>query len=90
MGGVDRTDRALEASILALLDARDHGRTICPSEAARAVAADLGRDDWRALMDAARRAAGRLVTAGRVVVTQRGEPVDPLTASGPIRVGHAR
>ncbi|WP_245155055.1 DUF3253 domain-containing protein [Nocardioides sp. 1609] len=87
---MDRTDRALEASILALLDARDVGKTICPSEAARAVAADLGRDDWRALMDAARRAAARLLAAGQVVVTQRGEAVDPLTASGPIRIGDAR
>jgi hypothetical protein len=89
-------DRALERQILALLAERADGRTICPSEAARAVHAELhpeaGQDaaeGWRELMEPARRAAARLVEAGAVVVTQRGEVVDPATARGPIRLGRA-
>ena len=75
--------RALEESIRSLLAAR--AGTICPSEAARAVA---GEDEaaWRPLMPAAREAAGRLADAGEVEVTQRGEVVDVRTARGPVRV----
>lgn len=78
---LDDTDRALEAAILELLERRAAGATICPSEAARAVAAD-----WRPLLEPARQAARRLVAAGRLEITQRGRPVDPSTARGPIRL----
>lgn len=79
------SDQALEESILALLEARPRGATICPSEAARMVG---GADEavWRPLMEPARRAARRLVIAGRVEITQAGHVVDPSTAKGPIRV----
>jgi hypothetical protein len=75
-------DRELEAAIDALLDKRPAGATICPSEAARAVAPD----DWRELMEPARRAARRLVADGRVDITQGGRVVDGSTAKGPIRI----
>jgi hypothetical protein len=75
-------DRALEASILALLADRAMTATACPSEAARAV----GGDDWRDLMEPARRAARRLVARGEIDVTQGGSVVDPSTARGPIRL----
>jgi hypothetical protein len=76
------TDRALERVVLALLEQRAAGATICPSEAARAV----GGEDWRPLMEPARRAARRLVERGEVEITQGGNVVDPSTARGPIRV----
>ena len=76
------TDRALEQAVLSLLDARAEGATICPSEAARAV----GAQDWRDLMEPARAAARRLVAAGAVEITQKGQVVDPLGAKGPIRI----
>lgn len=85
-------DKALESRILALLEARGEGRTICPSEAAREVFAEThpdaagGSEGWRELMEPARRAAARLVESGAVVVTQRGEVVDLATARGPIRL----
>ena len=82
---VTDTDRALEASIRSLLDSRKGGATICPSEAAR----EVGGEDWRDLMEPARRAARRLVAAGEVEVTQGGKVVDPSTAKGPIRVRRA-
>ncbi len=43
-------------------------------------------DDWRPLMERARVAARRLVAAGEVEITQKGQVVDPSTAKGPIRV----
>lgn len=82
---VSDTDRDLEASILDLLDQRKVGATICPSEAARTV----GGDDWRELMEPARRAARRLVDTGEVEITQQGRVVDPSTAKGPIRIRKA-
>lgn len=66
--GVNRTDRALQQTILRLLEHRPAGRSICPSEAARAV----NPDGWRRLMEPARRAARRLVSEGRLEMTQSG------------------
>ena len=77
-------DSDLEAAILELLAGRAGGASICPSEAARAVAE--GEDTWKELMEPARRAARRLVAAGEVEITQKGRVVDPSTAKGPIRV----
>lgn len=80
-------DVALEAAIVELLSRRSAGATICPSEAARAVASeDGGERAWRDLMEPARRAARRLVAQGRVEITQGGRVVDPSTAKGPIRI----
>ena len=83
-------DEALEATILELLGGRGAGKTICPSEAARAVAgAADGRDDratWEPLMGPARAAARRLVAAGKIVITQGGQVVDGSTARGAIRL----
>ncbi|MFD9027282.1 DUF3253 domain-containing protein [Streptomyces parvulus] len=85
----ERTVRRLERAVLELLERRSPDATICPSDAARAVYE--GDDDgWRDLMEPARRAAGRLAEAGEVTVTQRGRPVDPATARGPVRIGRAR
>ncbi len=78
-------DQRLEATILGLLAARAATSTICPSDAARAV----GGEQWRDLMEPARRAARRLVDAGEVVITQGGSVVDPATAKGPIRIRRA-
>jgi hypothetical protein len=80
------TDRAeLEVAILRLLAERGAGKTICPSDAARAVG---GEDEarWRALMEPAREAARKLEAAGKIVVTQRGRVVDASTAKGAIRL----
>ena len=76
----------LERTIDGLLDQRRTGMSICPSEAARAV----DPEGWRALLPAARAAAGRLAAAGDVEVTQRGEVVDVATARGPVRIRRPR
>ena len=74
----------LREAILQLLARRGPDKTICPSDAARAVAGGA----FRPLMDQTRQVAAELRETGQIVVTQRGEPVDPLTARGPIRLGH--
>ncbi|MFG2576909.1 DUF3253 domain-containing protein [Streptomyces sp. NPDC048481] len=90
MGESEReTGRRLERAILELLERRGPAKTICPSDAARAVYE--GDDDgWRDLMEPVRLAARRLVTAGEVEITQAGRPVEPDTARGPIRIRRAR
>ena len=72
---------AVEDTILALLARRDEGKTICPSEAARALAAD-----WRALMPEVREKAYAMADRGELEVTQKGEVVDGRAARGPIRL----
>lgn len=80
--GLTDEDRALEQAIIALLDDRARGATICPSEAARRV--DAAR--MKALMEPVRRAARRLEAKGMLDITQKGRVVDPSTARGPIRL----
>ncbi len=82
-------DAALEKAIMELLAERGAGKTICPSEAARRVAGSEERADWEPLMQPARAAARRLQAAGRLVITQKGQRVDPSRAKGPIRLGRA-
>jgi hypothetical protein len=68
-----------ERAIAALLERRGPGRTICPSEAARALA-----DDFRPLMDDVRRVADAM---DDVEITQKGRVVEDLDAArGPIRL----
>ena len=83
---MDDVDARLERTIGELLDQRRPEASICPSDAARAV----DPAGWRDLMPAARAAAGRLVEAGRVEVTQGGEVVDVATARGPVRIRRPR
>lgn len=75
---------ALRAAILKIARARGVEKTLCPSEAARAVAGEGG--DWRILMDETRAVAATLVDEGRIDVTQKGKVVEIATARGPIRL----
>lgn len=71
-----------EALILSLLSQRARGATLCPSEIARA----HSPEDWRGMLESVRRAARRLAAKGEVVITQKGQRVDPSHAKGPIRI----
>jgi hypothetical protein len=75
------------AAILELLAARGPEKTICPSEAARALA---GAGDFRPYMEPVRDAAAKLAGAGRIEVTQKGEPVKIDEVRGPIRLRETR
>lgn len=75
----------IQAVILSLAAERGPGKTICPSEAARALA---GPDPqaWSRLMPAVRRAAIDLMRAGRIVITRNGRAVDPDDFKGVYRI----
>jgi hypothetical protein len=74
---VQAPDDAQIAAVLRALAAQRTGGSFCPSEAARALA-----QDWRPLMSEVRRVAAEI----GLRATQKGVPVDPLTARGPIRL----
>jgi uncharacterized protein DUF3253 len=69
--------------ILDLARERGPSKSICPSDAARAV----GGERWRDLMNDARDAARELARDGAVVITQGDDVLDPdATWRGPIRI----
>lgn len=76
-----KAPNSYEQDILELLRQRGAGKTICPSEI---LSEDLKNN--KSLMEDVRQAARRLVAQGLIVITQKGHPVDPSTAKGPIRL----
>jgi hypothetical protein len=68
-------NEAIEQEILRQTAARGAGKSICPSEVARALAPE--NEAWRRLMSQVRAAAIRLAREGRVEVLRKGKPVDP-------------
>lgn len=79
----DGDGERLACAIRALLRHRAAGRTICPSDAARAV----GGDRWRTLLPQARDVARVLARAGAIEITQKGQPVPPDAVwKGPVRL----
>lgn len=72
----------IEAEIARQVAARGAGKTICPSEVARALAGE-----WRVLMPAVRDVAAEMAQRGDLRVTQKGAVVDARRAKGPIRLG---
>ena len=77
------SEQQLREAILALARERGPAKTICPSDAARAV----GGGQWRDLMEDARDIARDLARAGEVEIMQRGEVLDPDAQwRGPIRI----
>ncbi|MBF2087245.1 DUF3253 domain-containing protein [Thermoleptolyngbya sp. C42_A2020_037] len=72
--------------ILKQVQQRGPDKSICPSEVARS----LGGETWRSLMPLVREVGADLAKSGAIVVTQKGVPVDPQTAKGPIRFQQAR
>ncbi len=72
----------IEQAILRLLAARDAGKSICPSEAARA----LDGEGWRRLMPRVRAAAVGMARQGRLVITRHNRPVDPNAFKGVYRL----
>lgn len=79
----------IEAAILRLAGERGPDRTICPSEAARALAGDHP-DNWGPLMQPVRRVAVDLMKRGKVVITRKGRPVDPDDFRGVYRLSLPR
>ena len=82
-------DAALDAALVALLDASGPTGSVHVDDLARAVAGGRG-EDAGALAEPARAAARRLVAAGGARLVQGGAEVDPSTARGPFRVRRPR
>jgi hypothetical protein len=81
---VDDPER-IEQMILCLVGKRGAGKTICPSEAARALGGDHP-DGWGPLMKPVRAAAVRLAHQGRVAILRKGRAVDPDDFKGVYRL----
>jgi hypothetical protein len=79
------TRATVAKTIRRLLRERGAGKTICPSEVARAI----DGANFRRCMPLVRSVASDLVRAGEVVVMQKGKPVSPDSARGPIRLAAA-
>ena len=73
---------SIEAQILALTTARGPGKSICPSEVARAIAPDA----WQSLLHSVREAAKRLSAAGLIDILRKGKPIEPAALHGVIRL----
>jgi len=68
--------------ILRQVEARGAGKSICPSEVARA----LDPEGWRSLLGPVRQAAAVLAREGRVAILRKGKPVPPQEMRGVIRL----
>jgi Protein of unknown function (DUF3253) len=82
---VMRTTVEVEATLLALLQARGPGKTLGPMDVARALGGDHPQG-WGPLMQLVRRAAVRLMREGKVVMVRKGRPVDPDDFRGVYRI----
>lgn len=75
----------LAATVIELATERGVGKTICPSEAARALAGN-NPENWSRLMPHIRHAAIRLMKEGRITILRKGRPVDPDDFKGIYRI----
>ena len=83
-------EAAIEETLLGLVAERGAGKTICPSEVARALGGPHP-DGWGPLMQPVRRVAVRLTKAGRVQILRKGKPVpDPDDFRGIYRLSLPR
>ena len=81
------SEEAIARALLDLVAARGPGRTICPSEVARALGGPHP-EGWGPLMQPVRRVAVRLAKAGEVRILRKGRPVaDPDDFRGVYRLG---
>lgn len=75
--------RPARDAILALVEQRGVGKTICPTEAARVVSPE----HWRKLLPEVRAEAVRLAGDGQISIYRKGQPVDPMDFKGVYRLG---
>ena len=80
------TNDPAERAILQLLDASGAGKSISPSDAARALAGNPPGDAWRKSLAPIRLATLRLARSGQIEILRKGKPVAPADAHGVIRL----
>ncbi|MBV8839101.1 MAG: DUF3253 domain-containing protein [Alphaproteobacteria bacterium] len=83
------TAAAIETALLRLVAERGPGKTVDPTEAARALGGDHP-DQWGPLMQPIRKAAVALAEQGRLVILRKGKPVDPRDFKGVYRLSAPR
>jgi Protein of unknown function (DUF3253) len=85
-------DDPLAQTILALCATLAPGKSICPTDAAKAFARAREEDElaWRGHLSQVRARAVALARAGRLVITRKGKPVDPDDFRGVYRIGLPR
>ncbi|MDJ0946390.1 MAG: DUF3253 domain-containing protein [Kiloniellales bacterium] len=76
------TPDPIAQQIFDLLAARGPGKSICPSEAARAMQAAHGKakdpaEAWRRYLAPVRQQALHLARRGEILILRKGKPVDP-------------
>lgn len=76
-------------AIEAALASRGNGKTVCPSEVARALAGS-NEKNWRRLMKPIRAESVRLAEAGRLEIRRKGKTVDPHDFRGVYRLAAPR
>jgi hypothetical protein len=74
------------ALIAKMLARRGPGKTLCPSEVARALTEQGG--DWRARMEEVHGVVDRLTSADAIVLSWKGKPLS--CRDGPYRIGLPR
>lgn len=79
------SDQTIKTTILRLVDGRDDGKSICPSEVARDLAGN-NEKEWRLLMKPIRRIAVDLAVAGEIEIARKGKTVDPADFRGVYRL----
>ncbi len=79
----------LSRTILSVCAEAGAGKTICPTDAAKAFATARGEDalSWRGHLNAVRKSAVALARGGRLVIFRKGKPADPDDFRGVYRLG---
>ncbi|GLK75293.1 hypothetical protein GCM10008171_05470 [Methylopila jiangsuensis] len=77
----------IEDLLFRLAAERGPGKTLDPSEVAKAAAEQRGEEDWHKRLTDVRAAAVRLARRGRLAVYRKGKPADPETFKGVYRIG---
>ena len=75
-------DQEIHQVMWELLSKRGPQKSICPSE----VAKKCFPEGWRIHMEVVRKVAYEWAEEGKVMITQKGIPVDPARVKGPIRI----
>lgn len=74
-------------TILDLALERGQTKTLCPSEATRALAAAMGEDDWQRYSPLIREVASDMIRQGDIVMRKKGEITPPEQMKGAFRLG---
>lgn len=75
-----------EQTILDVLTARGEHKSVCPTEAARALAGNPSDESWRHFLAPIKLAAQRLAREGKIEILRKGKPINPELLHGVIRL----